>query len=65
MTDEMDQNRAIVFIQSLPDDQLRELRRAITKEMKRRGLTQGGDDARTEGGGRKRGRAGRSGDPEE
>ena len=59
MTDEMDQNRAIVFIQSLPDDQLRELRRAIAKEMKRRGLTQSGDDARTAGAGRKRGRTGR------
>ena len=54
MTDEMDQNRAIVFIQSLPDDQLRELRRAIAKEMKRRGLTQAGEDRAA---GRRGGRA--------
>ena len=60
MTDEMEQNRVIVFIQSLPDDQLRELRRAIAKEMKRRGLTQGGDEAR--GAGRRRARAGREDD---
>ena len=64
MTDEMDQNRAIVFIQSLPDDQLRELRRAIAKEMKRRGLTRTNDETKTTGGGRRRDRAEREDEPE-
>lgn len=38
MADETNQARGLEFIQTLPDEQLRDLRRAAAQEMKRRGL---------------------------
>ncbi len=55
MASQGEQSNVTEWIQSLPDDQLQQLRKAATREMKRRGLKgqqEGG--AQKEGGKRKR-----------